>query len=260
VDRHSAAVGSRTASPGSDEDAGGGRTYGEGVDATFFGLAFLAALNPKLLGIDLLLVENRRPRAMFLCFLLGASGLGITIGLLDVLLLHVDAIKTQGSLSAGLDLALGAGLLAAGAAIASGRVHARRRTSVPAGVSGGEPEPPARKESWAERHLREPRLGLAVVIGALAGTPGASYVTALKHLIGGDYSTATQVVGVVVFNLIQFSVVIVPLLLLELAPDATRRRLRATNAWVAAHARELIAGVALAIGAYMTISGLARLL
>jgi hypothetical protein len=37
------------------------------VNAEFFALAFSAALNPKLLAIDLLLIENRRPRAMFLC-------------------------------------------------------------------------------------------------------------------------------------------------------------------------------------------------
>jgi hypothetical protein len=37
------------------------------MNAEFFALAFTAALNPKLLAVDLLLIENRRPRAMFLC-------------------------------------------------------------------------------------------------------------------------------------------------------------------------------------------------
>ena len=41
------------------------------MNAEFLALAFVAALNPKLLALDLLLVENRRPRAMFLCVLLG---------------------------------------------------------------------------------------------------------------------------------------------------------------------------------------------
>jgi hypothetical protein len=36
------------------------------MNAEFFALAFTAALNPKLLALDLLLIENRRPRAMFL--------------------------------------------------------------------------------------------------------------------------------------------------------------------------------------------------
>src|SRR5947208_16882608 len=66
------------------------------MNAEFFALAFLAALNPKLLALDLLLIENRRPRAMFLCLLLGGMTVALTIGLLDVLVVRADAIKHPG--------------------------------------------------------------------------------------------------------------------------------------------------------------------
>ena len=46
------------------------------MSAEFFALAFTAALNPKLLALDLMLIENRRPRAMFLSVLLGGAGAG----------------------------------------------------------------------------------------------------------------------------------------------------------------------------------------
>ena len=75
------------------------------MNAEFFALAFIAALNPKLLALDLLLIENRRPRAMFLCLLLGGMTVALTIGLLDVLVFHADAIQHQGTVSAGTDLA-----------------------------------------------------------------------------------------------------------------------------------------------------------
>ena len=103
------------------------------MNAEFFALAFLSALNPKLLAIDLLLIENRRPRVMFLCLLLGGLTVAATIGLLDVLVFHADAIKAQGTVSAGVDLAIGLFLLAAGALLATGRLHGRRKISVPAG-------------------------------------------------------------------------------------------------------------------------------
>ena len=90
------------------------------MNAEFFALAFLSALNPKLLALDLLLIENRRPRAMFLCLLLGGMTVALTIGLLDVLVFRADAIKHQASVSAGVDLALGLLLLAAGALLATG--------------------------------------------------------------------------------------------------------------------------------------------
>lgn len=44
-----------------------------------FGLACLAAVNPKLLGVDLILMGNRRPRLMFVCFQLGGMGLALTV-------------------------------------------------------------------------------------------------------------------------------------------------------------------------------------
>src|SRR5215468_1856294 len=104
------------------------------MNAEFFVLAFTAALNPKLLAIDLLLIENRRPRVMFLCVLIGGLTVGITIGLLDVLVFHLDAIQSQKTVSAGVDLALGLLLLTVGALVATGRLHGRRKTPVPVGA------------------------------------------------------------------------------------------------------------------------------
>ena len=108
------------------------------INAEFFALAFFAALNPKLLAVDLLLIENRRPRAMFLSVLVGGLTVGLTIGLLDVLVVHLDAINSQKTVSAGVDLGLGLVLLAAGALVATGRLPGRRKAPVPAGA--GYPE------------------------------------------------------------------------------------------------------------------------
>jgi membrane-associated protease RseP (regulator of RpoE activity) len=63
------------------------------VNGEFFLLAFGAALNPKLLAIDLLLARNRRPRAMFLCVLIGGISVAVTIGLIDVLVIQADVFN-----------------------------------------------------------------------------------------------------------------------------------------------------------------------
>ncbi len=239
------------------------------MNAEFFLLAFTAAVNPKLLAVDLLLIENRRPRAMFLCVLLGGLTVGITIGLLDVLTIHASTINAQKTVSAGVDLALGVLLLAAGGLIATGRLHGRRRAAVPAGdgqkaavpAGDGQPDPPAgeKKAGWATRALAEPRLGLAMLVGALVGLPGAAYLTALHNLVEGKYSTATQVTGVVVFVVIEFLLIIIPFALLELWPEATKAALRNSQDWLLGHARQLIAYTALILGAYLTVSALVRL-
>jgi Sap, sulfolipid-1-addressing protein len=228
------------------------------MTGTFFALAFLSAVNPKLLGVDLLLIDNERPRRMFLCFLAGGLGMALTIGLLDVFVLHADAISTQGSASAGLDLAVGLPLVIIGVLLATGHLHGRRKKQpVPAGPDGGQ-QP--QNEGWAQRVLREPRPGLAVLIGALCGTPGALYITALHDLITGNSSTATQAIAVVVFVVIEFCLVIIPFAFLEFRPAGTTVQLKRAQDWLTSHARQLMAGVAIIAGAYMAISGLVRLL
>src|SRR5271167_849772 len=228
------------------------------MNAEFFALAFLSALNPKLLALDLLLIENRRPRAMFLCLLLGGMTVALTIGLLDVLVFHADAIKHQGTVSAGVDLALGLLLLAAGGLLATGRLHGRRKAPVPAG--DGQPEKPEKKDGWAQRMLSEPRLGLAMLVGALIGIPGATYLAALHNLVTGKSSTATQVIAVVIFVLIDFLLIIIPFAFLELRPEATKARLKHTQDWLLSHALRLMTAIGLLLGAYLAISGLVRLI
>jgi hypothetical protein len=227
------------------------------MNAEFFALAVVAALNPKLLAVDLLLIENRRPRAMFLCVLAGGLTVGITIGLLDVLVFHADAINSQKTVSAGVDLALGLLLLATGGLVATGRLHGRRKAAVPAG--GGQPGKPEKKDGWAQRVLAEPRLGLAMLVGALVGIPGGAYLSALHNLVTGKSSTATQVLAVIVFVLIEFSLIIVPFVFLELRPEATKAALKNAQDWLLSHARKLMAYTALILGAYLVISAVIRL-
>jgi hypothetical protein len=228
------------------------------MNAGFFALAFAAALNPKLLAVDLLLIENRRPRAMFLSLLAGGLTVALTIGWLDVLVFHADAINSQKTVSAGIDLALGLLLLAVGALVATGRLHGRRKAPVPA--RDGQPQKAEKKDGWAQRVLTEPRLGLAVLVGALVGLPGAAYLSALHNLVTGKSSTATQVAAVVVFVLIEFSLIIIPFAFLELRPEATKAVLKHSQDWLLSHARRLMAYTALILGAYLAISALVRLI
>ncbi len=228
------------------------------MNAQFFALAFVAALNPKLLALDLLLIENRRPRAMFLCVLIGGMTVAVAFGLAVALVAQPDATRTQISVSAGLDLGLGLLLIALGGLVATGRLHSRAQATARA----RDPAPKKQKRdvaSWAQRALSEPRLGLAALVGVLVGSPGASYLTALHNLIIGTSSTATQVVAVLIFVVIEFALIIVPWTLLELRPEATKTRLKKIQDWLVINAKLLMVGIALVLGAYLTISGLVRL-
>ncbi len=62
------------------------------MNSAFLMLALLVAVNPKLLGVNLLLMHSRRQVSIFVYFLLGGMGLALAIGRLDVLVVRADAI------------------------------------------------------------------------------------------------------------------------------------------------------------------------
>ncbi len=104
------------------------------MNGEFFALAFSAAVNPSLLAVDLVLIGNRRPRAMVLCVLLGGLATASAIGLVDVIVIHSDITKTQHSLGPTGDLAIGLPSLVAGVLLLTGlprRKAAARRANAP---------------------------------------------------------------------------------------------------------------------------------
>jgi uncharacterized membrane protein YedE/YeeE len=83
--------------------------------------------------------------------------------------------------------------------------------------------------------------------------------SALHILVTSKSSTANQVVGVILFVLIEFLLIIIPFAFLELWPEATKAWLKNTQDWLLGHARQLMAYTALILGAYLAISGLVHL-
>jgi len=227
------------------------------VNAGFFALAFASALNPKLLAIDVLLARNRRRRAMFLAVLLAGFAVAVTIGLVDVLVIQASAtIAAQRRASAAVDLALGTLLVIIGAVVLIRWLRQRR---MPAPADGGQSQRAKKKNGWTERILCEPRLGFGIVVGAIIGLPGVLYLTALHRLSAGNWSTATQVAGVIIFVVIELGLIIIPFLFLEFRPVSTAAALERSQGWLLRHASLVVGSIALGLGAYLVISAIARL-
>ena len=62
-----------------------------------------------------------------------------------------------------------------------------------------------------------------------------------------------------VFAVIEFLLIIIPWLFLELRPERTSRFLKRSQRWLVGHAMQLVIAICLALGAYLTISALVRL-
>ncbi len=252
------------------------------MTAQFFALAFAAAINPSLLGIDLLLIVNRRPVAMLAFVLAGGIGMAVTIGLVDVLVIRSDLVKSQGGIGAAGDLLIGLLLAGVGGLIIVRHRRGDRAPVADSPVAGGpaaggpaaggpaaggpasESPPPDGKNQracgWMQRALAKPRLTLAIAVGAVLGLPGALYLTALHGLESGHWSTATQVIAVLVFAVIEFALVIVPLALLISRPRDTAEFLHRAQAWLARNGRMALAYVISGLGLYLTISSIVTLI
>ena len=105
----------------------------------------------------------------------------------------------------------------------------------------------------------KPRFGLAVVIGAVVGTPGGEYLLALHELVTGKAATAVQATDVVVFVVIEFALVIVPFAFLVARPEGVKAAVERFKAWLVKHALQVVGAVALVAGGYIVISGVLRL-
>jgi len=121
-------------------------------------------------------------------------------------------------------------------------------------------KPPPKLEIWVERVLHEPRYGLAVLIGAAVGTPGAAYLLALNNLVSSALPAAVQVVAVIVFVCVEFTLVIVPFAFYLFRPLGTEAAIKRFEDWITRHERQIAAAVALLAGGYMVISGLVRVI
>src|SRR3954451_23393651 len=94
----------------------------------FYGLGLLAAINPKYVVLDLLLLDNERPRAMYSALLATALTISIGLGLVDVYVLKLGSdLHKQRQVNAGLDVILGAVLVVLALLVARGRLHRRRK-------------------------------------------------------------------------------------------------------------------------------------
>jgi len=85
--------------------------------------------------------------------------------------------------------------------------------------------------------------------------PSVWYVIALKDIAGGGYSTATEVILIIVFNVIMFAVIEVPLAAYLIAPERAAARAAAFNSWLHSHTRQIAQALAGGVGLYLVVKG-----
>ena len=205
---------------------------------------------PVLLAIVVLALRTPHPVRLLSAFLAGGLLTTITIGVALVFWLEGTAFVSRSghTAAAGVDIALGClSLLAAyvvqGVRLRRYRRWRRRRTTT---------------SSWSERVTGSARLAFftGVVLDII---PGVLPLVALTNIAASDYADATKVTLVVVFYLIMFSSVEVPILGHVVAPDRTAAVVAGFNNWLDRNGRRLAVWSLAVVGVYLVVRGLLKL-
>jgi Sap-like sulfolipid-1-addressing protein len=122
-------------------------------------------------------------------------------------------------------------------------------------------ESPDRQRPWTERMLGRGTGRVAFLVGVVLNlVPGVVAVVGYSQIARLGVGAGTEVLLVVLFNLIMFTLVEAPLVGYLTVPDWTARHVYRLNAWLRSHGREAIAWTAAVAGIYLALRGLAGLL
>jgi hypothetical protein len=223
-------------------------------------LAFASALYPILLGMVVIMLAAPKPVPLMRGYLLGGAVMSIGIGIAILYLLQsTDWFAGGSSRNAGpvTDIVLGAVALLTALALAKGwdvALRERRKERHPPSA----PKAP-KGESWSQKMLARGTPRATIFLGMVLSLPSFYYLAALKEIEQQWGTSATAILVILGFNVIQFLLIEVPLVLFSVAPERTRVGVDDFNRWLRTNKRRLGMYTAAGIGVYLVIRGVAAL-
>lgn len=207
---------------------------------TLLVMAVAVSLEPFRIGMSVLMLNRPRPLLQLSAFLCGGFLMGLTVGAAVLFLLESRAESAHFTLPR-VQIAIGMLALLAAAVLA---------------VTKGRPRTPP---AWLSRLLDGQSLWVAGAAGLGIALPSVDYLAALAVIGTADISSTTRLAALLVFNVVAFALIEIPLLAYLVAPDRTRARLEALNDWVRARGRRGVAVLVAVVGTVLLVAGLAGL-
>jgi hypothetical protein len=230
-------------------------------------LSLLVALDPVRIGITALLISRPRPMLNLFAFWLGGMAAGIATALVVLLFLRDFAVSLMPDVDsasssptvAGIQVAIGvlAVLIAA-------RLWARQRA--PVHLTGGDSSvlllEPNTATGYGRPSIRGQLEGRPLVVAFVAGlalaTPPVEYLAALVAILASGAPADEQLVAAVMFTVVAFTVVEVPLITYLATPAKTLAVLQRLNLWISERRQAIPALVVGAIGALLMVTGMGK--
>jgi len=221
-------------------------------------LALGSAVFPTLLACVAILISRPQPRWLLLAFYAGGLLTSVTAGFIVLTLFkhgHDVAGSTPSTPHPSVSIGAGLAALALAWLMASrrgkgllDRWHARR-------AARRSPKPAKEGPSWVEHHLSSASARVAFLVGAAINLPGPFYLLALGDMAKGGYSTAQQILLILLFNAIMFLLLEVPLVGYLVRPETTAARVEAFAQWLNANGLRVMGWLVGAFGVSLLVQG-----
>ena len=234
-------------------------------------LSLLAAVDPVRIGITALLISRPRPMLNLLAFWLGGIVTGIGVALAVVLFLRDFTLSvmravisaTSSPIVAYAQVALGM-LGVSCAVLLVARSWLRQHSPVPVtGVDSSVLQLEANTAATAGRmsirhRLEGGSLTVAFAAGAALATPPVEYMAAILAIVASEPAAPAQFGAALLFTVVAFTVVEIPLVTYLTAPAQTLAVVRRMNDWIRER-RQAIPGLVVgALSLLLLASGMGK--
>jgi hypothetical protein len=118
---------------------------------------------------------------------------------------------------------------------------------------------PARLATPAQRLLKGHSLSVAGIAGLGIALPSVDYLAALAVILASGTAALTQVAALLMFNVVAFALVEIPMLAYLLAPKATVRWVAALHNWIRSRRRVEVAVLLATVGCVFLTVGMTGL-
>lgn len=220
---------------------------------TLLAMAVAVSLEPFRIGMTVLMINRPRPGLQLLAFLAGGFAMGITVGLVALFVLRPAAGSAHFTLPK-VQIAVGAVLLVNAAVLATGALSRRR---------GGWAELTSRGLQPVAARIRGLANGRSLWTAGAAGLgialPSVDYLAVLALIAASSAAASVQVGALLLFNVLAFGFVEIPLLCHLVAPERTRAALSALSDWLRTRRRRAVAVLLTVVGCVLLVAGLAGL-
>lgn len=215
---------------------------------TVFVMAMAVSTEPFRLGMAVLLLNRPRPVADLLAFLCGGFVMGISVGVVVLFGLRTAVGSAHVTLPR-VQIGMGVVALIAAAVLAVIRLPDRREDGVKSG----------RLARQAQRLLNAEGPWMAGAAGLGIALPSVDYLAVLAVILASGATPANQIGALLMFTVVAFALVEIPLVSYLFAPERTRAAMVVLNEWFAAHRRRSLAITLAVIGTILLTVGLLTL-